>query len=87
MTRGGSVFLTSCAAVCTPGTDASNRTAASLSLRFSFFATNWITLPVASQLMQRHRPLPGVTRNDGFLSSWNGHRPTQSLPSRVNSTP
>jgi len=49
--------------------------------------TNWITLPVAPQLMHRHRPLPGVTRKLGSWSSWNGHSPTKSWPAGLSSTP
>ena len=37
--------------------------------------------------MQCHRFFDGVTTSEGVVSSWNGHRPTKSLPVLRSSTP
>lgn len=43
--------------------------------------------PTLQAPRQCHRFVFGDTTKDGVLSSWNGHRPSNSAPCRFNSTP
>ena len=52
------------------------------------FITQSITDPPTWQApRQCHRPLEGVTTSEGVSSSWNGQRPTRSLPLASSTTP
>jgi hypothetical protein len=51
------------------------------------FITQSIGPPPIWQPKQCHRFFAGVTTNEASASSWNGQRPSQSLPAFFSSTP